>query len=47
MFKLEDSLLEIENSLTAEFKKCDEVALFNQNKVLEAFIANKVSSASP
>ena len=45
MFKLEDSLLEIENSLTTEFKKCDEVALFNQNKVLEAFIANKVSSA--
>lgn len=44
MIKINDKIIKAEKELEFEFKKAEEIALQNQNKVLQAFIKNKISS---
>ena len=45
MVKISDKILEAEKLLENDFKKAENIALNNQNKVLQAFIENKISSS--
>lgn len=44
MIKINDKIIKAEKELEFEFKKAEEIALQNQNKVLQAFIKNKIST---
>ncbi|MBQ3047693.1 MAG: methionine gamma-lyase family protein, partial [Clostridia bacterium] len=41
---IDKKIIEAEKQLETEFKLAEEIALFNQNKVLKAFIENRISS---
>ncbi|MBR1985052.1 MAG: methionine gamma-lyase family protein, partial [Clostridia bacterium] len=45
MVKISEKILEAEKLLENDFKNAEEIALNNQNKVLQAFIENKISSS--
>ena len=42
--KINSSIIKAENELKDAFIKAEQIALENQNKVLQAFIKNKISS---
>ena len=41
--QIEKNIIEAELMLQKDFAKAEEIALYNQNKVLQAFIKNKIS----
>lgn len=43
--QIDKNILDAEVILEKDFKKAEEIALYNQNKVLQAFIKNKISSS--
>ena len=43
--QIDKNILDAEVMLEKDFKKAEEIALYNQNKVLQAFIKNKISSS--
>ncbi len=43
MFQLDKKILDAEQELLSFYKKAEDIALENQNKVLQAFIKNKIS----
>ena len=44
MIKIDNRIIQAEKELESDFKKAEEIALQNQNKVLQAFINNKISA---